>query len=115
MKIEVTKDEEFVRSSGSRCEKMVELIKKHGEWRRVERRWWTTINVTDSEIRWEQLQGDGRSFKTWVNRGGGGAERERLFDQKGSASSKVVRWGGGIADRSWYAVERVSRRSDVDK
>jgi hypothetical protein len=29
VKVEVTKDEEFMWSSGSRCEKVMELIEKH--------------------------------------------------------------------------------------
>ena len=47
VEVEVTSDKKFVRSSSSRCEKSLELIKEYRQFLRMDRRRWTAIDVED--------------------------------------------------------------------
>ena len=47
VEIEVTSDKKFMRSSSSRCEKSLELIKEYRQFLRMDRRRWTAVDVED--------------------------------------------------------------------
>ena len=58
VEIEVTSDKKFMRSSSSRCEKSLELIKECGQFLRMDRRRRTAIDVKDCKLRRQKLECD---------------------------------------------------------
>jgi hypothetical protein len=53
-----------MRSSGSRCEKLVELLKEHIQWMRMTGRQGKATDIKNSG---KELESDGRGFKTRLN------------------------------------------------
>ena len=59
MKIEVTGDEEVVRSSSSRGKKVLELVKESRKLLTMNRRSWTAVDIEDSELGRQKFECDG--------------------------------------------------------